>query len=208
MARPLVRVLLFPDVELLDFAGPLEVFSVARDAMESPLFEVRTVAPVRGPLRTRHGLQVSADETLDDAAGTPREAIMVVPGGFGVRALLESAVPSMLRVRHAAGVTVASVCTGAWLLARAGLLESRQATTHHLCLGRLQELSPRCRLRPDLRVVDEGSVLTSGGISAGIDMALHLVGRHYGAEQAMATAKYMEYRWLPTDAGASGAAPN
>jgi len=198
MVRPLVHVLVFPDVELLDFAGPLEVFTVARDAKESPLFEVRAVAPVSGPFRTRHGLTITPDGTLEDEpAGSPGKDILVVPGGFGVRALLESGVPAQLRARHAAGATVASVCTGAWLLAKAGLLESREATTHHLCFERLQELAPTCRLRPDLRVVDEGSVLTSGGISAGIDMALHLVGRLFGKERAAATARYMEYRWQP-----------
>lgn len=198
---PRIHVLLFPDVELLDFAGPLEVFSVARDAEESPLFEVRTLAPVAGAFRTRHGLTIAADLTLDVFhEHRRREDLLVVPGGFGVRTLLEDArIIEHIRARHAAGTTVASVCTGAWLLARAGLLEGLEATTHHRCLDRLRELAPGCSVRSDRRVIDCGSVVTSGGISAGIDMALHMVERFCGRTQAEAAARYMEYDWAPAD---------
>ncbi|HMN97092.1 MAG TPA: DJ-1/PfpI family protein [Phycisphaerales bacterium] len=213
MKKPLVFVLLFPDVELLDFAGPLEVFSVARDGEGERLFDVVAVAPPRprsigattgvgaiaaaDQLRARHGLAIAAEMTVDDAApGGAAPAFLVVPGGYGIRALLEDvALLEFLRRCHASGTTVASVCTGAWLLARAGLLEGREATTHHLCLERLKELAPSCVIRPDRRVIDCGSVITSGGISAGIDMALHLVATRFGHDRAVAAAEYMEYRW-------------
>lgn len=203
-----IAILVFPDVELLDFAGPLEVFAVAHDVTNTPLFHVRTVAPVAGPFRAKHGPSIVPDVTIeamdreiDSGAGAwPR--VLVVPGGYGVRRILAAefderpgALPTIDFIRRAAehAEIVLSVCTGAWLLAKAGLLAGKPATTHHLCFERLGELSPTSELRRDQRIVDCGRIITSGGISSGIDAALHVVARVHGDDRALAAAKYMEY---------------
>ena len=154
-------------------------------------FEVVLVAETTEPVRTAGGMTVLPHTCLEDC---PPLDVLVVPGGWGTRALLENRpIIDWIAARAADARVVASVCTGALLLGRAGLLEGRRATTHWWALDRMEELFPSTTVERDARFVEDGPVLTSAGISAGIDMSLVLVARLVGEDVARATAKYMEY---------------
>jgi transcriptional regulator GlxA family with amidase domain len=186
-----VAILLFDDVEVLDFAGPFEVFAVTDELADHTLFRVVTVAPEKRPLRARNGLSVNPDH---DFAGCPPPDLLIVPGGFGTRALLKiQPVLDWIKSVNASAEIVASVCTGSLVLGRAGLLDGLRATTHHECFALLREHAPRAAVVTDERFVDTGRIVTGGGISAGIDLSLHLVARLHGAATAEKTARYMEY---------------
>jgi transcriptional regulator GlxA family with amidase domain len=193
-----VGILIFPAVEVLDFCGPFEVFSVARldeaRRREEPSpFEVLVVAEQRGVTAASGGLKVTPDCTLGDC---PPLDILVVPGGWGVRAEINNA--SLLDWIAETGREVeilASVCTGAMLLGKAGLLYERRATTHWKSLAWMRESFPDVTVVEDQHVVEDGHLITSAGISAGIDLALRVVARCHGDEVARATARHMEYRY-------------
>lgn len=190
-----VVILLFDEVEVLDACGPFEVFSVTGRSLPTRPFEVVTVA-ARSPVEARHGLSLNPGFHLDDV---PRADILLVPGGPGTRREMHD--PALLDwIRRAAqpAELVLSVCTGALLLGRAGLLDGLEATTHHDALDLLAMAAPRATLRRDLRVVDNGRVILSAGVAAGIDMSLHVVQRLLGPEVARETAAYMEYPWVPS----------
>jgi transcriptional regulator GlxA family with amidase domain len=183
-----VAILLFDDVELLDFAGPFEVFSVAG---REGAFDVQTVAETTDPILTRGGLTVTPDASLD---ATPKADVLVLPGGQGARtAMQREAVLNWVRAGAETAEIVLSVCTGAFILARAGLLGGCAATTHHSVLDRLAELAPDATVVDDQRFVDNGAIVTAAGISAGIDAGLHVVERLCGSAHAAATARHMEY---------------
>jgi transcriptional regulator GlxA family with amidase domain len=193
-----VGILLFDAVEVLDFAGPYEVFSrtrltpgvESRRTEESAPFRVFTVATSSDPVTATGGLRVLPDFHTSAA---PSIDLLVVPGGFGTRALLQDApVLSWIRQTAAGALRVTSVCTGSLVLARAGLLAGRRATTHWGALALLAELDPTIRVEADLRVVDDG-IVTSAGVSAGIDMALAVVEAMHGRAIADETARYMDY---------------
>ncbi len=191
-----VGILIFDEVEVLDFCGPFEVFSVARAPEEDggdevPLFRVLTIAERPGIVRCTGGLLVQPHHAISDH---PPLDILVVPGGQGTRR--ERTNPVLLdwiaeQDRRTSLTT--SVCTGAFLLAVHGLLDGRRATTHWASIDWLREHHPAVDVRSDERVVDEGRIVTSAGISAGIDMALHLVARLHGEAVATETARSMEY---------------
>ena len=186
-----VAILLFDDVEVLDFAGPFEVFAVTDELSGYETFNVFTVADSVGTVRARNGLKVVPHFTLEQC---PPPHVLIIPGGFGTRALLRKpAFLEWVRIRVRTAELTMSVCTGALILAQLGLLDGRKATTHHECLGLLRELAPGAEVVDDERFVDNGSILTAAGISAGIDCSLHVVQRLLGSEAAMATARYMEY---------------
>lgn len=194
-------ILIFDEVEVLDFCGPFEVFATAStpskgETAAERLFDVVVVAEERRIVSARGGLRV---EPHHDLADCPPLDVLLVPGGYGTRALMGNRrVLDWIAAQGAAVETMTSVCTGAFLLAKAGLLDGRRATTHWASIGRLRSLFPRVSVLDDVRVVDEGRVVTSAGVSAGIDMALHLVGRWHGQEIAEATARDMEYEWSPS----------
>ena len=190
-----VAILLFDGVEELDWAGPWEVLTMwaalARRRDEAAV-TVHLVGGTSGPIRCAKGARLLADLTWDELEGTPD--IVVVPGGRGTRQLVEdAALLARLRSLHENGALLASVCTGSLLLAAAGLLEHRPATTHHGALGELQGLDGSCEVRRDERYVDDGDIVTSAGVSAGIDMALHLVDRFAGTERARAVRAAIQY---------------
>jgi transcriptional regulator GlxA family with amidase domain len=191
-----VAILIFDEVEVLDFTGPFEVFAVTRDQKtDEPLFEVYTVAEKAAPVRARNGLSVNPNYTLGDA---PEPDIIVVPGGHGVREVIDNpAVIDWITAQAARSDLVLSVCTGAWLLGQAGILKGLSATTYHTAFERLQQIEPTVTLRPGERWVDNGRVVTSAGVSAGIDMALHVVAKLHGDSQALHTAEHMEYEHWP-----------
>jgi transcriptional regulator GlxA family with amidase domain len=187
-----VAILLFDDVEVLDFAGPFEVFAVTDELSGHQLFRVVTVASERRAVRARNGLSINPDHTLADC---PRPDILIVPGGAGTRAVMKDpGIIAWIRSVDAAAEIVASVCTGSIVLGRAGLLDGLAATTHHECFELLREHAPRSTVVETGRFVDNGRVLTAAGISAGIDMSLHLVQRLHGVATAARTARYMEYQ--------------
>ncbi|UUZ55299.1 DJ-1/PfpI family protein [Massilia sp. H-1] len=186
-----VAILLFDEVEVLDFAGPFEVFGVAGGA--DGLYRVITVAESAHPVLARNMLSVIPSY---DFASMPHADILVVPGGYGTRR--ERLRPEMLafiRDKAAAAELVLSVCSGALLLAKAGLLAGLHATTHRGALAELAIDEPYCVVLPNARVVDNGKVILSAGISMGIEASLHIVARQHGAAVADATAAYMEYDW-------------
>ncbi len=186
-----VAILLFDEVEVLDFAGPYEVFAVTDELRGHDTFNVFTVADGAGTVRARNGLKVVPHFTLEQC---PPPHVLIIPGGFGTRALLRKpALLEWIRIRVRAAELTMSVCTGALVLAQLGLLEGLKATTHHECLGLLRELAPGAEVVENERFVDNGSILTAAGISAGIDCSLQVVRRLCGAEAATATARYMEY---------------
>ncbi len=193
-----VGILLFDDVEVLDFAGPYEVFSrtrltpgiESRRSDASAPYRVFTVAAGSDPVIATGGLRVLPDF---DLASAPPIEVLVVPGGFGTRALLQD--PGLLDwIRHVATTAqrVTSVCTGALVLARVGLLMGRRATTHWGALAVLAELDRTIRVEAEMRVVEDG-VVTSAGVSAGIDMAFAVVEAMHGPAVADETARYMDY---------------
>jgi len=196
MATRTLAILVFDDVEVLDFCGPFEVFSVANRFADPPAFEVVTVAEGPGPVLARGGLSVNPHRRLADC---PAPGLLLVPGGWGTRTQMHNLAVIDWIGRAAAGAElVLSVCTGALLLAKAGLLDGLAATTHHGAIDLLRETAPNTTVHADHRVVDNGRVVCSAGIAAGIDMSLHVVGRLLGPAVADQTARYMEYPLPPS----------
>jgi len=203
MTRKRVGIVLFDDVEVLDFCGPYEVFSVTRldekNRREEPSpFEVLLVAERGTPVAATGGMRVIPDHTFADC---PNLDVLVVPGGWGTRVELDN--PTMLAWLRGCGSeveTLASVCTGAMLLGHAGLLDGLRATTHWRSLDWMRNSFPFVTVVNDQHVVEDGRVLTSAGISAGIDLALKVVERYCGGDVARATAMHMEYPFPEDDA--------
>ena len=198
MKRKLVGLVIFPEVEVLDFCGPYEVFTVARldEARRreepSPL-RVLLVAEAAAAVTTAGGMRVIPDCLL---AVCPPLDILVVPGGWGTRRQIANKILiDWIAERGRQVETLTSVCTGALLLAAAGLLNGRRATTHWRSLSWLRDSFPAVIVEDNLHVVEDGHILTSAGISAGIDLALKVVGRSFGEAVARATARHMEYRF-------------
>jgi transcriptional regulator GlxA family with amidase domain len=196
MARRKVGILIFPDVEVLDFCGPFEVFSIARldedRWREEPSpYEVVLVAERPGMVVASGGLKIVPDHTLEDC---PPLDVLVVPGGWGTRREIHNQrlIAWIAGWAPQVGI-VASVCTGSMLLGQAGLLDGRRATTHWKALDWMRASFPAVAVVQDQHVVEEGDILTSAGISAGIDLALRVVSRHHGEEVARSTARHMEY---------------
>ena len=191
-----VGILVFPEVEVLDFCGPFEVFSVTRldeerRRQESSPYEVLIVAEHPNVVVATGGLKVVPDRSIDDC---PPLDVLVVPGGWGTRREMSNArLIGWLSERSHEVTTLTSVCTGSLLLGKAGLLDGKQATTHWRVLDEMRGLFPAVDVIADQHVVDQGNLFTSAGISAGIDMALLVVARHHGDAVARATARYMEY---------------
>ena len=201
MERARAGILLFNDIEVLDFCGPFEVFSVtrldeARRREQPSPFEVLLVAETMDPVTTAGGMQVLP---MASFAGCPALDILVVPGGMGTRKeMLNPAVLDFVRAQAAGAGLVASVCTGALILGKAGLLAGLRATTHWRSLELLQELFPDVSVDSAAQVVDQGRIMTSAGIAAGIDLALLIVARRHGGAVARAAARHMEYPYPET----------
>jgi transcriptional regulator GlxA family with amidase domain len=192
--KPITVAFVITDMaNVIDFAGPWEVFQdTAIPGTESPAFRLYTVGDSRRPVHLTGGLTVVPDYTFDDA---PTPAVVVVGAQHGSARLRE-----WLRAVHTDARTDAlmSVCTGAFRLADAGLLDGKRATTHHDFADELARRYPRITVERDARFVQSGPHLfTAGGLTSGIDLALHIVARYHGEAAALATARYMEYRAQP-----------
>ncbi|MDM0018537.1 DJ-1/PfpI family protein [Variovorax saccharolyticus] len=194
-----VAILAFDEVEALDLAGPYEVFTTAsrmhqRDAAGAPPpFEVHCVARSREPVRMRAGLQVLPERSFDDACAVD---LLIVPGGVVDAAMACSATLDWIaRTSREARIT-ASVCTGAFLLAAGGVLPAgASVTTHWEDIDDLRSRFPALQVREGVRWVDQGRIVSSAGITAGIDMSLHLVARLAGEPLALRTARQMDFAW-------------
>jgi transcriptional regulator GlxA family with amidase domain len=187
-----VAVLVWPGAEVLDFTGPCEVFAAAG---HHRLFQVYLVGLDRSPVRTQGGVTVLPEFTLEDC---PPPDITVIPGGNMQPVTGQKDVLAWVRKNSSEHQIVLSVCTGAFVLAEAGLLDGRVATTHHFGHDELARDYPGVTVDRKARYVDSGRIVTAAGVSAGIDAALHLVERLAGREEADWTAKeWMEYRSGP-----------
>jgi len=196
--RPKIAIVVFDEVEVLDFAGPFEVFSAlrfdeaTRRESASP-YEVIVAGVKPGIVHCRGGLKVQPDTTIDTLDASALH-MLVIPGGYGVRPLLKDA-EFLQWLRHAAPQPkrLVSVCTGSLLLAEAGQLDGLHATTHWLSLDWMARDWPKVFVERGRHFVIEGRVATSAGISAGIDLALALIAEDFGEPLARATARHMEY---------------
>jgi transcriptional regulator GlxA family with amidase domain len=187
-----IGIYVFENVEVLDFAGPYEVFTCAARVGGDARFQVRTIGASLAPVRARAGLSVHPET---DFAGVGRIDVLIIPGGVVTAEVAKPEVIAWIAAMAPACELVASVCTGAFLLAQAGLLDGQEVTTHWDDLADLRAAYPQLSVRGERRWIDNGRTLTSGGISAGIDMSLHLVERLAGRELALRTARQMEYDW-------------
>jgi transcriptional regulator GlxA family with amidase domain len=196
MERKTVGIVLFDNIEVLDFCGPFEVFSATRlnevKRREDPSpFDVRLVAAKGDPITTTGNMRVIPDHTF---AGCPKLDILCVPGGWGTRKELNNpAMLDWLRTRAAEVELLTAVCTGSMLLGFAGLLDGHHATTHWRSLDWMRNSFPKVTVEYEQHVVEDGAVITSAGISAGIDMALKVVTRYFGEAVSRTTARHMEY---------------
>jgi transcriptional regulator GlxA family with amidase domain len=202
MQRKRVGIVIYEEVEVLDFCGPFEVFSVARLNEEkrrdepSP-FQALLVAQSSSMVVATGGMQVLPHHSFADC---PQLDVIVVPGGWGFRNQLKNEVLlGWLRARAAKTETLTGVCTGSMLLGSAGLLDGLDATTHWLFLDGMRDSFPAVKVRYDKHFVKDGRVFTSAGISAGIDMSLKVVEQYFGETVARATARHMEYPYPEND---------
>jgi transcriptional regulator GlxA family with amidase domain len=188
-----VGILLFNEVEVLDFAGPFEVFSLAADG-DAKLFEVITIGETGEMISARNGLLIKPSASFKEELTLD---VLIVPGGYGAEVVEvhNNKMIEWIRLQQKQVKILASVCTGAFLLAKAGLLEGRSVTTHWLDISRLAIEYPGVKVLSDIKFVDSGDIVTSGGISSGITMSLHLVERLVSPAVAHATAKRMEFEF-------------
>ena len=194
MSQRTVAILAFDDMEVLDFAGPYEVFNVAGELGDGNPFSVFSVGLNREPAVGRGGFAVLPTYSIEDA---PPPDLLVVPGGAGTRALMKNeALLAWVRERAAEVELLLSVCTGALVLGAAGLLERKPATTHHDAFDELAAISPTIQVVRGQRFVrSDESILTSAGVSAGVDLALHVVQLLAGQETRDRTVAEMEWMW-------------
>lgn len=193
-----VGIFLYNEIEVLDFAGPFEVFSTASrvnsriSENSKNLFNVFTVAEDQNPVIARGGLRVIPNHSISDH---PEINILIIPGGIVTDELEKDHITSWILNSSDVAEITASVCTGAFLLAKAGLLKSKRATTHWEDMDDLISMFPDIKIKKNVRWVDEGQIITAAGISAGIDMSLYLVSRMTDNKIAQLTAKQMEFDW-------------
>jgi transcriptional regulator GlxA family with amidase domain len=186
-----IGIALFDGAEELDWAGPWEVLAAWAQQFPEDGVHVFTVARENRAITCAKGLRVLPDETWESA---PPMDVLVYPGGQGTRKeLADEAMLDWVRGIAGSGAVVSSVCTGSLVLAAAGLLDGRPATTHWSALELLPTLGREIEVRPEDRFVDTGDVITAAGVSAGIDMALHLVARLHSPERAREVRRYIQY---------------
>jgi transcriptional regulator GlxA family with amidase domain len=193
-----IGIYLFPEVEALDFAGPFEVFTTACRVYQrlapskAAPFNVFSVAESTSVVQARAGMRITPDYAIDHH---PKIDLLLVPGGVIHAELSKPGVMQWLYQCAQQAELVASVCTGAFMLAKAGVITTGQVTTHWEDQQELAEMFPSLEVMDGPRWVEQNRVFTSAGISAGIDLSLHLVNRLISPELATATARQMDYRW-------------
>ena len=198
-----VGIVIYPGVETLDFAGPYEVFSLAHthdasganaeQGMMGPMrrvFDVRVVAATTQPVALAGGLRVVPTDSFESC---PQVDVLVVPGGGHGGAVTDKALVAWVGRQAKGAELVTSVCTGSFILGEAGLLDGKQSATNHLSVDDMQAKYPKTKVLAGRRVVDDANVITAAGVSSGIDMALHVVGKLYGNAVARMAADIIEY---------------
>lgn len=189
-----VGILIFDDAEVLDFAGPFEVFSTTSQLNNNEPFNVFTIAKEQKMVIAVNGLKVVPDYSMSDH---PKIDILIFAGGQGTRKLLEDDV--MLQwvwKMHAAAFLTLCICSAARVIGKLGLLDNKPFCTHHEVYDHLNQIAPEAIARKDQRFIKtDERLFTSGGISAGIDLSFHVVDLLLGAEVAARTGKYMEYNY-------------
>lgn len=185
-----VGIFVFDGMAAMDFTGPYEVFSIANFEAPEPYFSVVTVGATKTPVAAYGGLTIQPTHGFADC---PPLDIIVVPGGMVEGQLEQSSVIEWLQRQHQTTEITFSVCNGALLLAKAGVLQGLKATTHHMFFAALAALDSSIEVLEGQRFVDNGKVVTSAGISAGIDAALHIVWRLFGKLVAEQTVSILEY---------------
>ncbi len=191
-----VAILIFNGVEVLDFAGPTDVFTHARDPKGRPAFKLYAVAKSMEPITSQGFVKIIPNYTFADC---PKPDILVIPGG-GVGGVVRDD-ETMKWIKNAGGKSerVLSVCTGALILQAAGFLDGQKATTHWSAIETLRKQAPTTTVLENVRYVDNGQIVTSAGVSAGIDMTLHVVAKLLGFDAAETAARGMEYEWKPRE---------
>jgi transcriptional regulator GlxA family with amidase domain len=195
-ARPRnLAIFVFEGVQIIDYTGPWEVFGHAMGAGEhEKAFEIYTVAPKAGPITTAMGMSVNPRYTF---ANAPKADVLVLPGGNVEPHMDDPKVQAWIRESAKNAEIVLSVCNGAFFLGRAGLLDGLEATTFAGLIDELQKAAPKARVVRDKRFVDNGKIITSAGLSSGIDGALHVIERLFGKGNAQVVATSLEYDWRP-----------
>jgi transcriptional regulator GlxA family with amidase domain len=193
MVQKKVGIITFDNAEVLDVMGPYEVFSVAGRISEPSEFQVVLLSDSENKSVTlRHGLKIFTDKSISEEH---KFDLLIVSGGITTHAEQNKNLLEFLVKSKARGTTIASICTGAFILAEAGILGKNRVTTHWEDQKELEERFPELTVIPNQRWVESERIFTSGGISAGIDLSLHLVQLHSDRELALRTAKQMEYNW-------------
>jgi transcriptional regulator GlxA family with amidase domain len=182
-----VAIFAFQGMELLDFAGPGEVFQAA-----GPKFKVYSVAASTEPIVSQGFVKIVPEYSIHNC---PKPDLVVIPGGATTATLNNPDVIAWVKQVSGEAELTMSVCTGAFILAKAGLLDGQEATTHWFHLTRLGKAAPNIQVRSNVRFVDAGKIVTTAGVSAGIDGSLHVVDRLLGHNVALRVAKGMEYNW-------------
>jgi transcriptional regulator GlxA family with amidase domain len=186
-----VGIFVFDDTELLDFAGPFEVFSVTSELHNFTMFNTFTFSEKGGAIRSINGMKILSNYSIHTC---PAIDILVIPGGAGTKEILDQ--PELLQLIHACFLKseiTFSVCSGARILGKIGLLDNCEFTTHHDVIGDILKIAPKAIANAEKRFIDNGKIMTSGGISAGINLSLHIVEKIYGKSVREETARYMEY---------------
>jgi transcriptional regulator GlxA family with amidase domain len=198
----IVGILIFDDVEILDVAGPFEVFAVTRlndeqQLQQSSPFKVYLISETNKQIIAIGGLRFTPDVTINNC---PELDLLIIPGGWGTRKESKNKIlVKWIGNQFTKDRLIASVCTGSSLLGKAGLLDGRNATTHWLAFDFLQESAPKARILKNVRFTLTEPIFTSAGISAGIDLALRIVSHFFGIEVGEATARHMEYPYPNSD---------
>lgn len=198
----IVGILIFDDVEILDVAGPFEVFAVTRlndeqRLQQSSPFKVYLISETNKQITAIGGLRLTPDVTISEC---PELDLLIVPGGWGTRKESKNKIlVKWIGNQFTNDRLIASVCTGSSLLGKAGLLDGRDATTHWKAFDFLQESAPKARILKNVRFTLTEPIFTSAGVSAGIDLALRIVSHVFGTEVGQATARQMEYPYPNSD---------
>jgi transcriptional regulator GlxA family with amidase domain len=199
-----VAIVIYEGIEILDFAGPAEVFAMASRMGSDrgrPAFKVYTVAASREPITSQGFVKITPEYTIDDA---PAPDLLVIPGGSSDALIKSEKFMTWANGAVKDAEITLTVCTGAFVLADAGFLDGLRVTTFYNAIGRLREAAPKAIVEEGRRFVDSGAIITTAGVSAGIDGALHTVARLLGRNVADRTARYMQYAWTPEPGASQG----
>lgn len=189
----IVGILLFNEVEVLDFAGPFEVFSITTlpESDKKP-FIVKTILETGNMINARNGLKIKPDYSFNDKIDFD---ILIIPGGYGAEEIEINNLKVIEWIKNKFNNVdiLASVCTGSFLLAKTGILDNKNATTHWMDIKKLQNDFPKIKVHKNIKYIEDGKIITAGGVSAGINMSLYIIEKLLNKDIARYTAKRMEY---------------